>query len=85
VVEVVVMTMPDPIYIIRETNVHEESDLIAPTTVWACIGNSHRYEETGSKVVGPIPVLFADRMIEGLRRFLEQLGHTVVVENAIDD
>ncbi len=77
--------MPEAIYIIRETNVHEDPDLIAPTTIWACIGNSDTYEETGSKIAGPIPVLFADRMIEGLRRFLEQLGHTVIVEDAIDD
>ena len=77
--------MTETIYIIRETNVHEDPDLIAPTTIWACIGNSDSYEETGSKIAGPIPVLFADRMIEGLRTFLEQLGHTVVVENAIDD
>ena len=77
--------MPDPIYIIRETNVYEDPDLIAPTTIWACIGNGDAYEETGLKIAGPIPVLFADRMIEGLRKFLEQLGHSVVVENAIDD
>jgi hypothetical protein len=77
--------MPGRIYIIRETNVREDSDLIAPTTIWACIGIGDAYEETGCKIAGPIPVLFADRMVEGLRRFLEQLGHTVVVEDAVDD
>lgn len=77
--------MPEPIYLIRETNLQANSDLIAPTTIWACVGNSDNYEQTGSKIAGPIPVFFAERMIEGLRRFLEQLGHSVIVEDAVDD
>jgi hypothetical protein len=81
--------MPETIYIVREFNVVaipvEQADLVAPTTIWACVGNSDRYAETGTKIAGPIPVLFADLMIEGLRTLLEQLAHTVVVETTADD
>ena len=77
--------MPDTIYIVRESNVHEEPDLIAPTTVWACVGNSDDYEHTGTRVAGPVPLLFADRMVEGLKTLLQRLGYNVVVETAVDD
>ena len=77
--------MPTTIYIVREFNVVEETDLIAPTTIWACIGNSDDYSATGTKVAGPVPLFFADRMIEGLSTLLQQLGHEVVVETTADD
>ena len=77
--------MAETVYIVREFNVRGESDLVAPTTVWACVGNSDNYDETGFKVAGPIPLVFADRMIEGLRVLLARLGHEVVVETTADD
>ena len=79
--------MNQRIYIVCEVNVLESSDLIAPTTIWACVGTSDysRYSETGIKVAGPIPVLFADRMIEGMKLLLERLGYEVTVKTAVDD
>jgi hypothetical protein len=77
--------MAETVYIVREFNVHGKSDLVAPTTVWACIGNSDNYDETGFKVAGPVPLVFADRVIEGLTVLLMRLGHAVVVETTADD
>ena len=77
--------MPEKIHIIRELNVIEPSDLVTPRTVWACIGNADDYTETGTKIAGPIPALFADRVIEGLEALLTRLGHNVIIETAADD
>lgn len=74
----------ETLYIIRESNVAQETDLIAPTTVWVCVGSDDDYH-AGTRVAGPVPVLFADQMVDGLRTLLERLGHTVIVQNASDD
>ena len=78
-------TRCETIYIVHEFNTDQAIDLIAPTTVWACVGNSDRYDETGTKVAGPIPGLFADKVVEGLAVLLGRLGYAVVVEVAVDD
>ena len=72
-------------YIVSEINVLEKVDLIAPTTIWACIGNSDDYSQTGIKVAGPVPGIFAERMIAGLKTLLERLGYQVIVETTADD
>ena len=77
--------MVEKIYIVRELNVMEETDLIVPMTIWACIGNCDNYIATGTKVAGPVPASFADPMIEGLSALLQQLGHEVLVETTADD
>jgi hypothetical protein len=77
--------MPQTIHIIREFNVIDATDLMAPITIWACVGNRDNYSATGTKVAGPIPLLFADRMIDGLQSLLQQLGYEVVVETTADD
>jgi hypothetical protein len=43
------------------------------------------YSETGTKIAGPIPGLFADKMVKGLASLLERLGHAVVIEDTADD
>ncbi len=73
------------IYLVSEYNVREPEMLIGPTTIWACIGNSDDYENHGTKIAGPIPGIFAGKVIEGLKVFLERLGHEVVVETTADD
>ena len=77
--------MPDTIHIVREFNVIEPSDLVDPVTVWACVGNIDNYEERGTRVAGPVPLKFADPMIEGLKTLLERLGCNVVVDTTADD
>jgi hypothetical protein len=77
--------MPDAIHIVREFNVIEPSDLADPVTVWACVGNSDDYEDRGTRVAGPVPLKFADPMIEGLKTLLERLGYDVVVDTTADD
>lgn len=76
--------MLDTIYIVSETNVLQQTDLIAPTTVWACRGSSDDYQ-SGTKVAGPIPGLFAEQVVAGLTSLLEGLGYHVVVEQTADD
>lgn len=73
------------IYIVSEANVVQQTDLVAAITVWACRGNSDDYAQSGTKVAGPMPVLFAEQVVAGLKSLLESLGHRVVVENAADD
>lgn len=77
--------MLDTIYIVSEANVVRRTDLIAPITVWACRGSSDDYSQSGTKVAGPIPGLFAEQLIAGLKSLLENLGHKVIVEHAADD
>ena len=77
--------MPDTIHILRELNVIEPSDLVAPATVWACVGNADEYEDKAVRVAGPVPLVLADRIIEGLETLLERLGYQVVVETTADD
>ena len=75
----------DTIFIVRESNILDVPDLIVATTVWACVGSSDNYDETGTKVAGPIPGLFAEQVIEGLAALFGRLGYAVVVEVAADD
>jgi hypothetical protein len=77
--------MRDAIRILREFNVIDPTDLVDPITIWVCVGDSDRYEETGTKVAGPVPIRFGDPMIDGLKGLLERLGYEVVVETTADD
>jgi hypothetical protein len=77
--------MLDTIHIVSEANVVEQTDLIAPTTVWACRGDSDNYAESGTKVAGPIPAYFADQVVTGLSSLLQSLGFQVVIEQTADD
>ena len=74
----------EKIYLVQEVNTGK-IDLVAPVTIWACVGNSDTYDRNGTKIAGPISAYFAGLVFEGLRRFLEELGHQVEVESTADD
>jgi hypothetical protein len=77
--------MTKTIYIVREFNVIDQSDLTDPVTIWACVGNIDDYSTAGTKVAGPVPLPLGERIIEGLSALLHQLGCEVVVDTTADD